>query len=98
MENRGGSYQPYMVPITVKGIVFEDDSVWLRKNERDEWELPGGKLDRGQQPEETVTREMQEELGFTVKVKDLVSAHLYAINRSIDESQGVLVLSYTCEI
>ena len=41
---------------------------------------------------------MQEELGFTVKVKDLVSAHLYTITRSFDESRGVLVLSYTCEV
>src|SRR6266487_5503320 len=98
MEDHEVRYQSYMVPISVKGIVFEDDSIWLRKNERDEWEFPGGKLDQGQQPEETVVREMLEELGFTVKVKDLVSAHLYTIHRSIDETQGVLVLSYICEI
>jgi 8-oxo-dGTP pyrophosphatase MutT (NUDIX family) len=96
MKNSKANCQPYAVPISVKGIVFENGSVWLRKNERDEWELPGGKLDQGEQPEETVAREMQEELGFTVKVKNLVSAHLYIITRSIDEKSGVLVLSYVC--
>lgn len=33
------------LPISVKGIVFQDGKVWLRRNERSEWELPGGKLD-----------------------------------------------------
>ncbi len=42
-------YHTYSVPISVKGIIFENNSVWLRKNEREEWELPGGKLDEGEQ-------------------------------------------------
>lgn len=88
----------YVVPISVKGIIFEDGNVWLRKNERNEWELPGGKLDLGEQPEQTVVREMQEELGFAIEVVDIVQAHLYTINASEDESQGVLVVSYLCKL
>lgn len=61
-------YVPYLVPISIKGIVFENGKVWLRKNERDEWELPGGKLEDGEQPKETIIRELKEELGFEVKV------------------------------
>ncbi len=88
--------QNYSVPISVKGIVLEDDKIWLRKNERNEWELPGGKLDEGEQPIETVVREMEEELGLEVIVSDLVHAHLYKIKKSNDESKGVLVISYLC--
>lgn len=87
-----------MIPVSVKGLVIEDGKVWLRKNERDEWELPGGKLDEGEQPEETVLREMREELGFEVLVKDILQAHLYKVQKSIDESHGVLVVTYLCEI
>lgn len=47
------AYVLYNILISVKGIVFDDEKVWLRKNERQEWELPGGKLDKGEQPEET---------------------------------------------
>ena len=49
------TYIPYDVPISCKGIVFENGRVWIRQNERGEWELPGGKLDPGEQPEDTVT-------------------------------------------
>src|SRR3989344_5075000 len=88
----------YNVPISVKGIVFEGGAVWLRKNERGEWELPGGKLEAGEQPEETVVREMKEELGFAVAVVAPVQAYLYTIKTSSDESRGVLVVSYLCKL
>lgn len=90
--------KPYQVPISVKGIVFDGDQVWLRKNERDEWELPGGKMDEGKQPAETVVRELREELGFQVKVVKAVHAWLYTIRKSADESRGVRVLSYLCRL
>ena len=87
----------YSAPISVKGIVFDAGKVWLRKNERNEWELPGGKLEEGEQPTDTVVRELKEELGFDVKVKTLIQAYLYTIRVSQDESRGVLVVSYLCE-
>lgn len=87
-----------MIPISVKGLVIEDGKVWLRKNEREEWELPGGKLEEGEQPEATAIREIREELGLEIIVKDILQAHLYTIKKSIDESNGVLVVTYLCEV
>lgn len=92
------TYIPYLVPVSVKGIVFEEEKVWLRKNERDEWELPGGKIDPGEQPGETVIRELQEELGFDTTVNEVVDVYMYEIKNSIDESRGVLVISYLCNL
>lgn len=88
----------YKIPISAKGIVFEKNSVWLRKNERNEWELPGGKVDIGEQPTQTVLREMREELGFETEIVKIVYAWVYRVNQSSDESGGVLVLCYLCKL
>ena len=88
----------YMVPVSVKGLVIEDGKVWLRKNERGEWELPGGKLEIGEQPEQTVLREMEEELGYQVVVIDILQTHMHTIKESVDESHGVLIVIYLCGI
>lgn len=88
--------ETYKVPVSVKGIVFEDDKVWLRFNQRNEWELPGGKMDPGEQPEDTCKREIKEELGLEVEPTKIVQTYLYTITKSPDESVGVLVVSYLC--
>lgn len=84
------------LPVSVKGIVFDANKVWLRKNERGEWELPGGRLEEGEQPNQTVIRELDEELGFTVTVKDVVQTDVYSINIGGGETRDILVLSYLC--
>ena len=47
-------------PISVKGVIPTDDGVVLLRNERGEWELPGGRLETGESPEECVAREILE--------------------------------------
>jgi len=87
-----------MIPVSIKGIVFDNNKVWLRKNEREEWELPGGKIEEGEQPEQTVIRELKEELGFEVVVEKIVQANLYTIKQSNKETKGVLVIVYLCKL
>jgi 8-oxo-dGTP pyrophosphatase MutT (NUDIX family) len=91
------AYQENKLAVSCKGIVFEDGQVWLRFNNRGEWEIPGGKLDPGEQPEETVAREIQEELGLKVRVKDLVSNYLYTVQLPV-EGREVFVTIYLCEL
>src|SRR5260221_10358006 len=55
-------------PVSVKGIVYHDGRVVLLKNERDEWELPGGKLELGETPETCVVREIEEEIVLAVRI------------------------------
>ncbi len=43
-------------PVSVKGVGLDGARVVLLRNEREEWELPGGKLEPGQGAEECVVR------------------------------------------
>jgi 8-oxo-dGTP pyrophosphatase MutT (NUDIX family) len=86
------SYQVYRFPVSVKGIVYYDGKVVLLKNERDEWELPGGKLELGEAPEVCVVREIDEELGLAVTIGPLLDAWVY----HIFEGRDVLILTYGC--
>ena len=80
-------------PVSVKGVVLRDGRVVLVKNPRDEWELPGGKLEVDETPEACVAREIAEELDLAVAVKAIVDAWVYRIAAGID----VLVVTYGCE-
>nr|WP_083926803.1 NUDIX domain-containing protein [Nocardiopsis valliformis] len=59
------SYTPRTFPVSVKSVVVRDGRVLLLRNERDEWEIPGGYIEHGETPTQAVTREVKEELGIT---------------------------------
>lgn len=65
------------VTISCKAVVLDGDTIWLRKNERDDWELPGGRLEGGEQPEETIVREIREELGVVLQTPRLIDAYIW---------------------
>ena len=46
-----------MLPISVKGVLLVDGKAVLLRNERGEWELPGGRMNPGETPPQTLERE-----------------------------------------
>jgi 8-oxo-dGTP pyrophosphatase MutT (NUDIX family) len=85
-------YQPQLFPVSVKGVVIRDGRVLLLRNERDEWELPGGKLELGEDPESCVAREITEEVGWAITTGPVLDAWQYHIRDGVD----VLIVTYGC--
>ena len=79
-------------PVSVKGVVLVGGEVVLLRNGRGEWELPGGRLEPRESPEECAAREIREELNIAVKVGPLLDAWVY---EPLPERR-VLVLAYGC--
>jgi 8-oxo-dGTP pyrophosphatase MutT (NUDIX family) len=66
-------------PVSVKGVLFVDGRIVLLRNERDEWELPGGKLEEDEEPDVCVVREIEEELSLAARTPRLLDTWLYTI-------------------
>lgn len=59
--------------IRLAGCIIKDSEgkiLLLHRNtsKRNQWEIPGGKIDDGESPEQTAKREVMEELGINVEI------------------------------
>jgi 8-oxo-dGTP pyrophosphatase MutT (NUDIX family) len=82
----------YRFPVSVKGVVIRGGKVILVRNERDEWELPGGKLELSESPKECLAREMAEELRLTIEPEIMLDSWTYTIASGVH----VLIVTYGC--
>ena len=80
------------LPISVKGVLIRRGRLLVLRNDRGEWELPGGRLDEGETPEEALVREIREETGLLATVSSLVDAWVFQVTRK----EKVLILQYVC--
>jgi 8-oxo-dGTP pyrophosphatase MutT (NUDIX family) len=81
-------------PVSVKGVVVRSNRVLLLKNERDEWELPGGRIEIGETPEECVAREIREETSWEVRTGPILDSWMYHIAVA---HKHVFIVTYGCQ-
>lgn len=91
----GTPYVPCTFPVSIKGVIIRDNRVLLLCNERDEWELPGGKIEVEETPEECLAREIEEETGWTVQVGEILNSWIYHITQ-VD--RHVFIVTYGCRV
>ena len=80
-------------PISVKSLIFDDKRFLLIKNERDEWDLPGGKIEKNADVIESLVREVKEEINVTIDNYNILYTRKYAFR-----GQEILLIVYYSEI
>ena len=77
-------------PVSIKGVLLEGDRAVLLENERLEWELPGGRLERGESPPTCLAREFAEELDMQVAIGAILDSWVYEVM----PQREVLIVTY----
>ena len=81
-------------PVSIKGVLLLEQRVVLVKNPRDEWELPGGRVDEGEAHAQTLTREFAEELSIAVHVGAAIDSYLFEVT----PGKHVFIVTYGCTL
>lgn len=81
-------------PTSIKGVLLLDGQVVLVRNSRDEWELPGGRLENGENHAQTLTREFAEELSVRVRPVAPIDSYLF----EVIPGRHVFIVTYGCSL
>src|SRR5258708_27829275 len=73
--------------------IVRDGKVLLLRNERDEWKLPGGQLEIGEDPPDLQLRRIAEECGWSAAIGPILDAWQYHIRDGLD----CLIVTYAPE-
>ena len=83
--------------VTLKGLVCQDGKVFMLKDRSGNWELPGGRIDFGETPEETLKREFHEELGIDdVEIGKVINIWSFISNAHEDKYHFIVVI-FSCK-
>lgn len=81
-------------PVSIKGVLFVNGMVVLVRNDRNEWELPGGHMDPDETQEQTLVREFREELSIDVEPAGLIDSYVF----EVIPSKYVSIVTFGCRL
>ncbi|NUT88119.1 NUDIX domain-containing protein [Pseudomonas corrugata] len=84
-----------MFPVSIKGVLQSPEGlIVLMLNERDEWELPGGRIELGETAPQCLAREIIEELAVEVSVGEPLDSYLF----EVIPGKHVFISTYRCQL
>ena len=87
-----------MIDVTCAIIQRRDGKILAAQRARSthlplKWEFPGGKVDEGEDPEMCIIRELEEELGVTVRIVDRLKSNIHHY-----DEKSVRLIPFWCDI
>lgn len=97
MYKRSRENEVKILKDVVAGIVLNEDKILIAKRAKGEkmegkWEFPGGKIEKGETPEEALIREFKEELSVDINVHGYFCKSIYKY-----EFGEIRLLAYMCK-
>ena len=83
--------------VGVKGIVCTEDGCLVLKSENGYWDIPGGRIGGEETIEETLHRELKEELPSIGGYKFGNIVHAFRLSKNIIDGKGLVLLFYKVE-
>lgn len=86
------------IGVSVRGIIRKGDKILIVKRSTDSsfqpsrWELPGGKLDHGEELKEALTREVKEETSIDICVHGIIDTCHF-----MKDQIWITVITYLCD-
>ena len=80
-------------PVSIKAIIIDDNKILCLKNERNEWDFPGGKINFNEDVKECLIREVKEETNLSINNLNILKPLNLKFN-----GVSVFVLLYSAEI
>jgi mutator protein MutT len=92
--------------VVIVGIIKNSDEqvLLIKRNEPElfeahgKWELPGGKIEYGESPQDALAREIKEETGFKVQVNNLLPQPFVWNWEYPDHLQHTILFGFSCTL
>lgn len=80
-------------PVSLKAFIVDNNKILCLKNERNEWDLPGGKINFNENVEKSLKREVKEEVNLEIVNLNILKSFSLKFNEV-----PVFIVAYSADI